>query len=426
MEKTGKRSRCESAIINGMNARRNHRSVARGDILTSRLLASDSIRAGSIRAGLIQAGLIQAGLIQAGLIRAGFIRAGFIRAGFIWAGFIWAGFIWAGLIGIGLSPACAQPNSDSQRNEITGRFLWRPGVAIQFASAQDGSHLLGTADSFIQQLSPIDRRLRLGTSQAVSEAEFLAFVARQSRDWTAEEVQRLTPLLTEIGERLEPYELNWPERILLIKTTGREESGAFYTRGNAIFVPASAGKLSDDRLTRTLAHELFHVLSRHDGALRCALYRIVGFRQVDSISLPDELVERKLTNPDAPAINAVAGVRLSVHGVGEPVMVAPILYSRSGPEDPLEGKTLFGELEFRLMQVQEDEGQFRAVLSQGRAKLYTLAELPDLHRQLGHNTSYVIHPEEVLADNFVHLLFPRSTPLPDPWLVDRLRIRLAR
>jgi hypothetical protein len=41
------------------------------------------------------------------------------------------------------------------------------------------------------------------------------------------------------------------------------------------------------------------------------------------------------------------------------------------------------------------------------------------HEQIGRNTGYIIHPEEVLADNFV-LLVRRETDVPSPEILERM------
>jgi hypothetical protein len=45
------------------------------------------------------------------------------------------------------------------------------------------------------------------------------------------------------------------------------------------------------------------------------------------------------------------------------------------------------------------------------------------HEQIGRNTGYIIHPEEVLADNFALLLLGR-TAVKSPHILDRLRASL--
>ena len=55
----------------------------------------------------------------------------------------------------------------------------------------------------------------------------------------------------------------------------------------------------------------------------------------------------------------------------------------------------------------------------GEAKLLNPENVPEFFTAIGRNTGYIIHPEEVLADNFVFLLTGHED-LPNPEIVERL------
>jgi len=46
-------------------------------------------------------------------------------------------------------------------------------------------------------------------------------------------------------------------------------------------------------------------------------------------------------------------------------------------------------------------------------------ETDGFYEQIGHNTKYIWHPEEILADNFVQLVMG-SEELPSPFVVQRM------
>jgi hypothetical protein len=46
--------------------------------------------------------------------------------------------------------------------------------------------------------------------------------------------------------------------------------------------------------------------------------------------------------------------------------------------------------------------------------------VPDFQEKIGRNTTYIIHPEEILADNFVHLVRQREK-LATPRIVEELQ-----
>ena len=168
-------------------------------------------------------------------------------------------------------------------------------------------------------------------------------------------------------------------------------------------------------LQRILVHELFHIASRHAPALRSQLYALIGFRECPPIPLPPPLQQRKITNPDAPAVDCVTTV---IHD-GQPLHLTPVLLSRHSVDELPRGTTIFRELDFRLVRVEADGANWRVAGGQETATLFTPRELPEWQAQIGRNTQYIIHPEEILADNFVHLILP-GEPLPDPWLIEKL------
>src|SRR5258706_306344 len=114
----------------------------------------------------------------------------------------------------------------------------RAGTKVEFASAATGARLLASRDVFVQAMSPFDRSARLKTDKDVTEAEYLAFVARQARDWSEGEKQRLRAILESFRSRTARLDLRFPPSISLLKTTGLEEGLAAYCRGSSIVLPA--------------------------------------------------------------------------------------------------------------------------------------------------------------------------------------------
>src|SRR5262249_36039098 len=137
-----------------------------------------------------------------------------------------------------------------------------------------------------------------------------------------------------------------PKGIVLIHTSGDEEANAAYTRGTAIVLPTKVLSYQPTQLDRLLLHELFHVLGRHDGAVRAKLYRIIGFEPCEPIEPPASLAPRRITNPDAPRIDCTINLTAAD---GRVFTGAPILYSAIKAYDAKRGGTIFEYLTFRLL-----------------------------------------------------------------------------
>jgi hypothetical protein len=255
----------------------------------------------------------------------------------------------------------------------------------------------------------------------VTLADWQKSVAREVLPWQQEEIERLTASLGRLRERLAKFRLPLPKTVLLIRTTGKEEADAAYTRANAIVLPDKMVNKQPDDLDSLLLHELFHVLSRNDKALRRELYKIIGFHVCDPIELPPSLADRKLTNPDAPAIDCY--IELTVDG--KPLTAAPFLYASAKEYDPQQGGSLFRYLTFRLLVVEQHDGQWRAVFHGDQPIVIDPRKLPAYFDQIGKNTGYIIHPDEILADNFVHLVLGHDK-LPTPRILDSMTRLLAK
>ena len=285
----------------------------------------------------------------------------------------------------------------------------RPGSKAHFAHAAEGAAILGQKDEFIQRLSPFDRAARMKTADPVSEETFLAFVRSNVTNWSEPEQARVEAAVVRLKPTLEKLTIALPKTVFIVKTTGAEEGGAFYTRDSAIILPQKQmEEASAELLARTIAHELFHIISRTAPKLREQLYQAIGFKHVGEVELPARLRSRKITNPDAPLNNH--GIRLR-SGETE-VWAVPVLLSKSENYDPARGGEFFNYLQLQFLIAEKFPGP--------QPQLVDPSALSGFFEQVGRNTDYIIHPEEILAENFA-LLVTGATNLPSPEVIDKIR-----
>ncbi|MXZ35511.1 MAG: hypothetical protein F4Z21_09820 [Acidobacteria bacterium] len=316
-------------------------------------------------------------------------------------------FCMAGLVCLGATLALAQAEP-------------APSIRLLFASPEEGREILRTRDGFIRRLSPFDRAARLKTDRDVSESEFLSFVAGKVIEWDSADRERVEQAFDRIRPALDEYRLNWPENVHFVHTTGEEEGGAAYTRGKAVVLPRTRLDQSPEKLARLVAHELFHILSRHDRDLRDRLYRVIGFERCPEVELPEPMARRRITNPDAP-VNAH---RIRVQQEGRQYWAIPVLYSSSERYDPLQGGTFFKYLQFRLLlEAVEDETAAASTSAVSPSRLVEVKEVSGFFEQIGRNSAYIIHPEEILAVNFA-LIVTGETEFPSPEVAERIRSAL--
>lgn len=291
---------------------------------------------------------------------------------------------------------------------------------ISFATIEQGRAVLTSHDDFVSRLSPFDRASRMKTNREVTEQEYLTFVAKNVLEWTPDQKEAVQSAFKSLASKLTELDLPFPKAILFIKTTGDEEGHAEYTRANAIILPENA--LAANRrssLRGTIAHELFHVLSRNAPDLRERAYAAIGFQACGEVPFPPSLASRKITNPDAPKNDHC----IRVESGQTPIWAVPILFSKSEHYNPAADGEFFDYLEFKFLVVQVSDSH--VTYNPSKITLLDVNQLGGFYEQIGRNTDYIIHPEEILADNFEYLLTGKPN-LPSPDTQRKLAAALHR
>ena len=270
---------------------------------------------------------------------------------------------------------------------------------LAFANIDQARQMLATRDAFVERLSPFDRAARLKTNRVVTETEYLEFVASAALGWEESDRRVISAAYDQVEAKIRALHLPLPPKFYVVKTTGQEEGDTVYTRQTAVMIPRS--KIGDN-LPRLFAHELFHIASRANPALAERLYAVIGFTRCTEASYPANLAARKLTNPDAPRNDYCIRVTLD----GRSVAATPILFSRAASYDPVRGGEFFDYLQLGLL-VRAAPGEALSV-----EKVVGLQQVTGFFEQVGQNTQYVIHPEEILADNFALLVLDLKVKSP--------------
>jgi hypothetical protein len=159
-------------------------------------------------------------------------------------------------------------------------------------------------------------------------------------------------------------------------------------------------------------------MSRANPVLREELYQAIGFAKCAEVAFPAELAPRKLTNPDAPKNDHC--IRLQVDGRDR--WAIPILFSNAERYDVRRGGRFFNYLTFKLLLVEraDDSDAVTPLYDGGQPRMIDAGQASGFFEQVGNNTRYIIHPEEILADNFVILVLGRRH-VPSPEIVEKMK-----
>lgn len=311
-------------------------------------------------------------------------------------------------LGVAALPAAGWTQGDGDA------FSGLAGTQLRFAALDLGRSLLTADDEWMAATSEFQRRAVMGRTDAVTRAAFRRWNGEAVRPWSAAQRARWRAALAGLAPAFNALRMPLPDEVWLVASNGQESAGAPYTRGNAVVLPGAATVpgYSDAAL---MAHELWHVVSRHAPALATRLYAEIGFEPIPPLVFPPAWAAIRIANPDAPDNRHAMRLELN----GRMAWVAPVLVASRTALQP--GETFFDVADLRLLEVEPDPtGKLsHAVLRDGQPLWHALDGHHDYLRRLGGNSGYVIHPEETMADNVALLV--TAAPPRNPALLARLK-----
>lgn len=235
--------------------------------------------------------------------------------------------------------------------------------------------------------------------------DYLTFVQKDVSTFKPDEIEFVNEQMAKAFDLCQKISPNiFPKNINIIKTKSRYYGdGVYFTRENCIIVPANAlkEKQKEDFLN-TMLHEIFHVYSRLNPEKRKALYEVIGFREINQaaqLEVPEPLKSQILLNPDGTNYRYYITLQASPD---RQIKAIPIIYSSSDKFNPKK-RDFFNYMRFELFEIQPAARGFIVATKKDGSSTLNIKELPDFDRQIKDNTNYIIHPDEILADNFMML-----------------------
>jgi hypothetical protein len=268
---------------------------------------------------------------------------------------------------------------------------------FRFATRAEGQMLITELDDYTRNWNQFDIDVRLQKPQG-RKSQLLQFAMEQTLNWSDAEKERISKAMKSLDAEIkkQSYNLDFPKEIIFVKTTQKEEGNAeAYTRVNWIAIGEHALKeASDADLKYLVAHELFHLLTRQNSNFKKDIYKVIGFTVIEKeIIFPSDLAEIRISNPDISRYDSYGTFTIG----GQKQYCTMVIYT----DRPYDGKTLFDYLKVGLVPL---NGDFVPIQKAGKTIIYALDEAEDFYTQVGKNTNYLIHPEEIMADNFAFTL----------------------
>lgn len=283
-------------------------------------------------------------------------------------------------------------------------------VTVAIADSADGARFLSQDDAYLSHLSTFDMHGRFMDKKSHTVQEYLQYAAANTRNCEVQDQETVKKSFGAIADFIKnnKLQLHLPDTIWFIRSTCAEEFGASgYTRRNGIVI-----KTGEGISTGLVAHELFHVMTRNDPKLADELYQNIGFKKCNDIKIAPFMDGLNITNPDCPYYRHYITV-----GDKEYILV---FYSKK----PYNGGTVFEskDLDIKLMQLTGDDTHKKPAIKDGMPVLYSLDENPGIMQQIGVNTNYILHPEEICAEHFAALVTNKQVPQPE--FLEKMKAKL--
>jgi hypothetical protein len=273
-----------------------------------------------------------------------------------------------------------------------------------------------TIEKFFDKVNPLEMSIQMkrnypeNTERAAILKDYKAFLREDVDSFTYQEGQKMTRILREacqLYNKIEPKA--FPFQIKLIKTHAKHYGqGVYYTRQNAIIIPEQDLKLPDEMLLQTMLHEVAHIYTRLNPKKQAELFQLIGFRRPKSPNLviSDSLYKRIFYNPDG--IDLAWTTDFTIDGAKNAQVLA-LIYSKVNVYQP-DLKDFMEHMGWGYFETQAtDKGLEIRTIGQRQQSTLNMKELPILFLQK-FNTNYVIHPNEIIADNIKLLVLSQKDP----------------
>lgn len=263
-----------------------------------------------------------------------------------------------------------------------------------------------TMEYFFEKIGKIDMaiQMKIKDTNQIDTHTYKDFLRRSASNFTNEEAAKINQALDEAlyacfayqsaeGKSL-PFRF-LPTILLLKKKDKHYGKGVWYTRQNAIIISEyDLIHKSISELSHVLIHELSHIYSRYNPAKRTILYQAIGFyKRPSKLLFSKDFKDRILLNPDG----LDTDYSIKVKSKENILHVVPLIYTTHHSHQT--NRSFFEHLNFGLFPILQDSVKYIP---------YTPDELKNFWEQIGTNTTYIIHPDEIIADNLVKLVFPQE------------------
>lgn len=282
----------------------------------------------------------------------------------------------------------------------------KPGIISFVDSAAASTAIINEdIDGYFDQLSVAEMQIQMKKNFPNQKKEdvkkaYLTFLKKQVSDWTTDEklkMQQLFKSVKSLCDTLSPRIFPGGMKLIKVKTN-HFGNDVYYTSGKNIMIPENIfNDFSPERQLPVMIHETFHILSRYNSSLRNELYSYIGFQKAEKpIQLNASLEAVLLNNPDGVSYQYA----IDLEKDGSMIKAIPLITSKSLNYDT-KRPNFFDYLQFDLYSLDDKGSHYVAKSTTTGETLLPLQSTPNFFTKIKDNTQYIIHPDEIMADNFM-------------------------
>jgi len=270
-----------------------------------------------------------------------------------------------------------------------------------FLDSIEASHAIidEDIDGMLKKINRLDISIQMKRTEPFYDIEearqaYRSFLTTQVENFDSLEISYMTEVFSEVNARL--TELN-PDLILpqikLVKIKlDHYGPDVYYTRGKVIFLPKNSLKgRSTKGQINIMLHEVWHIISRYYPSLKDEAYKLIGFNKFNhEIKYDSLLSERLLINPDGVNIDHCIDL-------GNGITALPVVRSSRNQYDPT-NSDFFNYIYFDLYAV---DASGNVLTNNNGGSTIPAEQNVVFFEKIKDNTQYIIHPDEIIADNFM-------------------------
>ncbi|MFK7947416.1 MAG: hypothetical protein AB8G11_07500 [Saprospiraceae bacterium] len=261
------------------------------------------------------------------------------------------------------------------------------------------------AEGFFEKIQLLDIQVQMKNNTINHEDAknaYRAYLRASVEEFTDEEEIKIRFALRRIQQMCDEISMDiFPQELKLVKTNmNHYGASVFYSRENTIIIPKNVLRrdLNTDFI-KSMLREIFHIYTRYNYWKRMELYKKIGFEPIQNLDIPISLKNKILTNPDG--VEPCVIHNLSDRNNDNFSAVPIITVKHKNLQRSL---SFYSNIEFSLYKI---EGN-KIYMNEDGTSTIDIENIENFYEQIGTNTNYIIHPNEILADNFAMLVLWKS------------------